>query len=125
MSKELAIGLILGMFFGGTIVAVFMGTVAHSHFEKYREAMQALFMTEEELIHCLEGKADGVWQMRSDGMDTQVYRGRPDLDAARERASSRLSEQRGVVYDDPNGPPQYISLTDIDDLPAWEGEEDV
>ena len=124
MNSGVAIGLMLGMFFGGTIVAVFMGTVAHNHFEKYREAMAKLFMVEEELIHCMEGKADRVWQMRSDGMDAVVYRGRPDLDKVRENRASQLSEPRGVVYDDPNGPPQYISLTDIDDLPEWEGEKD-
>ena len=123
MSKELAIGLILGMFFGGTIIAVFMGTVAHGHFEKYRGIKMQLFMVEEELIHCMEGKADRVWQLRSDGMDTKLVRGRPDLDEMRQKRSSQLSDQRGVVYNDPNGPPQYISLTDIDDLPAWEGEE--
>ena len=124
MSKELAIGLILGMLAGGTISAIFMGTVAHSHYEKYRVALQSLFMAEEELIHCMEGKADGVWQMRSKGVDTEVYRGRPDLDKVRENRASQLSEPRGVVWDNPNGLPQFISLTDIDDLPAWEGEED-
>jgi len=124
MSKELAIGLILGMLAGGTISAIFMGTVAHNHYEKYRVALRALFMAEEELIHCMEGKADRVWQMRSDGMDAEVYRGRPDLERVRQNRASQLSDQRGVVWDDPNGPPQYISLTDIDDLPAWEGEED-
>ncbi len=124
MSKELAIGLILGMFFGGTIVAVFMGTVAHNHFNKYRGIKMQLFMVEEELIHCQEGKADRVWQMRSDGVDVVVERGRPDLERVRQNRASQLSQERGVVYDDPNGPPQYISLTDIDDLPAWGGDED-
>ena len=123
MDGGLALGLMLGMFFGGVIVAIFMGTVAHNHYEKYRGAMSKLFMVEEELIHCMEGKADRVWQMRSDGMDAVVYRGRPDLDKVRENRASQLSEPRGVVWDDPNGLPKYISLTDIDDLPAWEGEE--
>ena len=121
MNSELAVGLILGMFFGGVIVAVFMGKVAHDHYEKYRGAMAKLFMVEEELIHCMEGKAERVWQLRSDGMDTKLERGRPDLDRVRQNRASQLSDQRGVVYDDPNGPPQYISLTDIDDLPEWEG----
>ena len=124
MSKELAIGLILGMLAGGTISAVFMGTVAHNHYEKYRIALQSLFMVEEELIHCMEGKAERVWQLRSDGMDTKLVRGRPDLESVRQKRLSQLTEPRGVVWDDPNGPPQYISLTDIDDLPAWEGEEE-
>ena len=124
MNTSLALGLILGMFTGGTIVAVFMGTVAHNHWNKYRATKMQLFMVEEELIHCQEGKAERVWQMRSDGMDAVVYRGRPDLDAVRERASSRLSDQRSVVWDDPNGPPQVIPLADLDDLPEWEGEED-
>ena len=123
MNGGVAIGLMLGMFFGGTIVAVFMGTVAHNHFEKYREAMAKLFMVEEELIHCMEGKAERVWQLRSDGMDTKLVRGRPDLESVRQKRLSQLSEPRGVVWDDPNGLPKYISLTDIDDLPAWEGEE--
>ena len=124
MNTSLALGLILGMFTGGVIVAVFMGTVAHSHFNKYRGIKMQLFMVEEELIHCMEGKADRVWQLRSDGMDTKLERGRPDLDRVRQNRASQLSDQRGVVWDNPNGPPQYISLTDIDDLPEWEGEED-
>ena len=124
MSKELAIGLILGMLAGGTISAIFMGTVAHNHYEKYRVALRALFMAEEELIHCMEGKADRVWQMRSDGMDAEVYRGRPDLERVRENRASQLSQHRSVVYDDPNGPPQVIPLTDLDDLPEWEGDEE-
>ena len=124
MNGNLALGLMLGMFFGGTIVAVFMGKVAHDHYEKYRGAMSKLFMVEEELIHCMEGKADRVWQLRSDGMDSIVYRGRPDLERVRQNRASQLSQDRGVVYDNPNGLPQYISLTDIDDLPEWEGEED-
>ena len=122
MSGELAIGLGLGMFFGGVIVAVFMGTVAHNHWEKYRGVKMQLFMVEEELIHCQEGKADRVWQMRSDGMDAEVYRGRPDLERVRQNRASQLSDQRSVVYDNPDGLPQYISLTDIDDLPMWDGE---
>ena len=121
MNKDVAIGLILGMFFGGTISAVFMGTVAHNHYEKYRIALQSLFMVEEELIHCMEGKADRVWQLRSDGANVELERGRPDLERVRQNRMSQLTEHRGVVYDDPNGPPQYISLTDIDDLPAWDG----
>ena len=124
MNGELALGLMLGMFFGGVIVAVFMGKVAHDHYEKYRGAMSKLFMVEEELIHCMEGKADRVWQMRSDGADVIVERGRPDLDRVRQNRASQLSQDRGVVYDDPNGPPQYISLTDIDDLPEWEGSDE-
>ena len=123
MSKELAIGLILGMLAGGTISAIFMGTVAHNHYEKYRVALRALFMAEEELIHCMEGKADRVWQLRSDGMDTVVERGRPDLERVRQNRASQLPQRRSVVYDDPNGPPQVIPLTDLDDLPEWEGEE--
>ena len=124
MNKELAIGLILGMLAGGTISAIFMGTVAHSHYEKYRGIKMQMFMVEEELIHCMEGKADRVWQMRSDGADVIVERGRPDLDRVRQNRASQLSQDRGVVYDDPNGPPQYISLTDIDDLPEWEGSDE-
>ena len=124
MNSGVAIGLMLGMFFGGTIVAIFMGTVAHNHYEKYRGAMAKLFMVEEELIHCMEGKADRVWQLRSDGMDTKLERGRPDLERVRQKRLSQLSDARGVVWDDPKGPPQFISLTDIDDLPAWEGEEE-
>ena len=124
MNGELALGLMLGMFFGGVIVAVFMGKVAHDHYEKYRGAMSKLFMVEEELIHCMEGKADRVWQMRSNGAEVEVYRGRPDLDKVRENRASQLSEPRGVVYDDPKGPPQVISLSDIDDLPTWEGDND-
>ena len=125
MSNELAIGLILGMFTGGVVMAVFMGTVAHGHFEKYRSIKMQLFMVEEELIHCMEGKADRVWQMRSDGMDAVVYRGRPDLERVRQNRASQLSQHRSVVYNDPNGPPQVIPLADLDDLPEWEGEEDV
>jgi hypothetical protein len=32
-------------------------------------------------------------------------------------ANSSFTKFRGVVWDDPNGPPQTISLTDLDDLP--------
>ena len=124
MDSGLALGLMLGMFFGGTIVAIFMGTVAHSHYEKYRGIKMQMFMVEEELIHCMEGKADRVWQMRSDGADVIVERGRPELDRVRQNRASQLSEDRGVVYDDPNRPPQYISLVDIDDLPEWEGNDE-
>ncbi len=124
MDGGVALGLMLGMFFGGTIVAIFMGTVAHNHFNKYRGIKMQLFMVEEELIHCMEGKAERVWQMRSDGAEVELYRGRPDLERVRQNRASQLPQERGVVWDDPNGPPQYISLTDIDDLPAWEGEED-
>ncbi len=124
MNTSLALGLILGMFTGGTIVAVFMGTVAHNHWNKYRATKMQLFMVEEELIHCQEGKAERVWQMRSDGMDAVVYRGRPDLEKLRQKRASQLSQHRSVVYDDPNGPPQVISLTDLDDIPTWEREEE-
>jgi hypothetical protein len=47
------------------------------------------------------------------------HRGRPDVPTSRLGGTQALSERRGVVWDDPSGPPQYISLDDVDDLPEW------
>ena len=46
------------------------------------------FSLEQLLTDCYEGNTDHVWQMRSDGVDVIVERGRPDL----HRIQSELEE---------------------------------
>jgi hypothetical protein len=93
MSMELAIGLVLGLLLGATVMGVFMGTVAHGNYEKYREMKALAFDFEEKWLDALEGNTDRQWMMRVDGAeDPYVVRGRPDLEEARQKASSRLSE---------------------------------
>jgi hypothetical protein len=93
MSMERAIGLVLGLLLGATVMGVFMGTVAHSNYEKYLNVKGIAFDLEEKWLDALEGNTDRQWMMRADGAeDPYVVRGRPDLAKAQEKRSSRLSE---------------------------------
>jgi hypothetical protein len=100
MNAELAIGLVLGLLLGATVMGVFMGTVAHTNYEKYRDMKALAFEFEEKWLDALEGNTDRQWMMRADGAeDPYVVRGRPDLEKAREKASSRLSEDEPDAID--------------------------
>jgi hypothetical protein len=100
MDIQLAIGLVLGLLLGATVMGVFMGTVAHSNYEKYLEMKALAFDLEEKWLDALEGNTDRQWMMRADGAeDPYVVRGRPDLEEAREKASSRLSEDEADTID--------------------------
>ena len=97
MEPQLAIGLIVGLLIGGAGVGISMGVVAHNNYQKYL-AMKALaFQFEENWLDALEGNTDRRWIMRADGAeDPYVVRGRPDMDEARQRASSQLSEEDAI-----------------------------
>jgi hypothetical protein len=100
MSMELAIGLVLGLLLGATVMGVFMGTVAHGNYEKYRDMKAVAFQMEQRWLDALEGNTDRQWVMRADGAeDPYVVRGRPDLEEARQKASSRLSEDEVDTID--------------------------
>jgi hypothetical protein len=93
MNAELAIGLVLGILLGATVMGVFMGTIAHAQYEKYLNVKGIAFDLEEKWLDALEGNTDRQWMMRADGAeDPYVVRGRPDLAKAQEKRSSRLSE---------------------------------
>ena len=97
---DIAIALIGGLLLGATIMGVFMGTVAHQNYEKYRATKALAFEFEENWLDALEGNTDRRWVMRADGAeDPYVVRGRPDLDEAREKASSKLSEEDADTID--------------------------
>jgi len=94
MEPQLAIGLVLGLLLGATIMGVFMGTVAHNNYDKYREMKGLAFEFEEKWLDALEGNTDRRWMLRADGAeDPYVVRGRPDLAERQERQSSQLSEE--------------------------------
>ena len=98
MNAELAIGLIIGLCLGAVVMGVFMGTVAHNNFEKYREMKALAFDFEEKWLDALEGNTDRQWMLRAEGAeDPYVVRGRPDLAEAREKASSLRSEEDGAI----------------------------
>ena len=123
MNADLATGLIMGLFLGGAGVGIWIGTIAHANYEKYREMKSLAFDFEEKWLDALEGNTDRRWMLMADGAeDPYVVRGRPELERRREKSTSQLSESRAVVYDDPDGPPQVISLADVDDIPTWEGD---
>ena len=112
-----------GASLGATIMTIFMGIVAHANYEKYQEMKRFAFDFEEKWLDALEGNTDRRWMLMADGAeDPYVVRGRPELERRREKSTSQLSESRAVVYDDPDGPPQVISLADVDDIPTWEGD---
>jgi len=93
MNMELAIGLVLGLLMGATIMGVFMGTVAHNNYEKYKEMKHLAFEFEEKWLDALEGNTDRQWLLRAEGAeDPYIVRGRPDLEERREKATSKLSE---------------------------------
>ena len=121
MSPDLALGLIVGFVMGALIMGVFMGTVAHQNYEKYLEE-KAVNFDQTQTIMDLENRVyPEHWILQAEGAeDPVVVRGRPDNDRHPQNRTSKLSDERAVVYDDPKGPPQVISLTDVDDLPEWE-----
>ena len=47
--------------------------------EKVNVLKAQRFSLEQLLTDCYEGKTDHVWQMRSDGVEVILERGRPDL----------------------------------------------
>ena len=98
MSVDIAIGLVLGLLLGATVMGVFMGTVAHTNYEKYREMKALAFDFEEKWLDALEGNTDRQWMLRAEGAeDPYVVRGRPDLDEAREKASSLRSADDDAI----------------------------
>lgn len=102
MSMELATGLAIGVFLGGAGVGIFMGTIAHNNFEKYKSMKRTAFGLEEQLLDCLEGNTDRRWMMVADGAeDPYVVRGRPDTAKVREKRSSALSreEENDAIID--------------------------
>ena len=60
--------------------------------DQWQDKVQILkaqrFSLEQLLTDCYEGRTEHVWQMRSDGVDVVVERGRPDL----HRIQSELPE---------------------------------
>ena len=97
MNMDIAIGLVLGLLLGATVMGVFMGTVAHANYEKYREMKGIAFDFEEKWLDELEGNTERQWVMREDGaQDPYVVLVRPDLDEARQRASSGLREDDAI-----------------------------
>jgi hypothetical protein len=95
MSVELAIGLVLGLLLGATVMGVFMGTVAHTNYEKYRAMKILAFDFEEKWLDALEGNTDRMWMLKAEGAeDPYVIRGRPDI---QQKPSSELSEDTDTI----------------------------
>ena len=115
MNMDIAIGLVLGLLLGATVVGVFMGTLVHEHYEKYKEMKALAFDFEEKWLDALEGNTDRQWILRAEGAaDPYVVRGRPDLQRERERSASSLS---GRKNNPDNG---TIDLTWADSQPTNE-----
>ena len=79
MNAELGVGLIAGFLLGGVIAGVWIGTIAHTNYEKYMSMKKTAFGLEEMLLDAYEGNTDKMWMMRTDGVDVIVERGRPDM----------------------------------------------
>ena len=79
MSMDIAIGLAIGILIGGTVAGVYLGNLAHQHYEAYKAQQAITFGLEQTLIHELEGQMYPKYVMRSDGVDAVVERNRPDI----------------------------------------------
>lgn len=103
------------------LLMMFMAKLYHVE----REVLRQEITTLKDTVIDLEARVYPLeYVLKADGVDSVVVRGRPDLESVRQKRLSQLSSERGVVYDNPSGLPEYISLTDIDDLPAWEGDSE-
>ena len=92
MEPQLAIGLILGLLLGATVMGAFMGTVAHNNYQKYLTMKHLAFEMEENWLDALEGNTDRRWMLRADGAeDPYVVRGRPGEPRHPQNASSEDS----------------------------------
>ena len=98
-----------GVVFGALIMGVFVGSIAHTNFEKYTAMRATAFGLEEMLLDALEGNTDKQWMMVAEGgADPIVVRKRPDLDR-----SIRIAEhEEGWVR---HGEPNLIDLTGVED----------
>ena len=69
-----------GALLGATIMAIWMGTIAHSNFEKYRAMVAVAFELEQTIIHLEHEVYPEHWILQAEGAaDPVVVRGRPDL----------------------------------------------
>ena len=75
----LFVAFVAGVVFGSLIMAVIVGSIAHSNYEKYLSMKATAFGLDQQLIDCYEGRTDRQWQMRSDGMDVKLEHKLPPL----------------------------------------------
>ena len=66
MSVDMWWGFAAGAALGALIMAVWMGTIAHSNYEKYLAMKAQAFGLEEQLLDCLEGNVERKWMMIAD-----------------------------------------------------------
>lgn len=98
MSVDIAIGTVLGLLLGATVMGVFMGTVAHNNYEKYRTWKALAYDFEGKWLDALEGNTDRMYILKAEGgEDPYITRERPDIAARRERASSALTEDPDAI----------------------------
>jgi len=135
MNAELAIGLIAGFLLGGTISAIWIGTIAHANYEKYRAMVAVAFELEQRCID-LENKAyPEHWVLEAEGgADPVVVRKRPDI-VRHEPAFSwkdgpemwREGEGDTGVFTSTDGTERavrggkVVTLGSDEDIPDWEG----
>ena len=115
MSGDLAIGLIGGLLLGATVMGVFMGTVAHQNYERYKAQVTINFDLQQTIID-LESKAyPEHWMMVAEGAeDPVVVRGRPDSDRHPQNGTSSLSED---VETDIHGQQRIVKIDVDGDIP--------
>ena len=102
------------------LLMMFMAKLYHVEREVLRQEVTTL----KDTVVDLEARVRPFnYELRADGVNVIVERGRSDLEGQRQKQASKLSSKRGVVWDNPSGLPEYISLDDIDDIPKWEGEQ--
>jgi hypothetical protein len=119
MNGDAILAGIFGLLIGFLIMGVLLGNVAHNNYQKYLTMKTAAFHHEQQWMDALEQAVPKQFMMVAEGAeDPVVIRGRPDIAERQERASS------GVSWDDPDVSSHIIKLSDLDDVPPWEGEQD-
>ena len=135
MNAELAIGLIAGFLFGGVIAGVWIGTIAHTNYEKYRAMVTVAFELEQTITHLENVAYPQHWVLEAEGgADPVVVRKRPDL-PRHEAAFSwkdgpemwREGEGDTGVFTTTDGTEvpvrggRVVTLGSDEDIPEWEG----
>ena len=115
MNMDIAIGLAIGILIGGTVAGVFLGNLAHQHYEAFKAQQAINFGLEQTLIHELEGQVYPKYVLSTDGVDPVIERNRPDID------SIHPHKAKNPVYPPTNAAPDagdditVLDLTGVED----------